>query len=54
MENIKESTLMLKKDLSDFHNMFMQRFDNLIYWIVGTGIGTVVLFFILMKLFLIK
>ncbi len=43
--NTKKEIELLKEDLIKFRARTLKRFDNFIYWIVGTGIGSVALFF---------
>ncbi len=50
----KEDLSLLKEDLLRFQIDVEKRFNSLILWIVGTGIGIVGLIFTVIKLFLIK
>ncbi len=48
------TVLSTKEDLLKFQVDVEKRFNNIILWIVGTGIGVVGLIFSIIKLFIIK
>ena len=50
----KMTVLSTKEDLLKFQVDVEKRFNNIILWIVGTGIGVVGLIFSIIKLFIIK
>lgn len=50
----KMTILTTKEDLLKFQVDVEKRFNNIILWIVGTGIGVVGLIFSIIKLFIIK
>jgi hypothetical protein len=50
----KMTILTTKEDLLKFQVDVEKRFNNIILWIVGTGLGVVGLIFSIIKLFIIK
>ncbi|HET7118033.1 MAG TPA: hypothetical protein VFI29_16165 [Hanamia sp.] len=51
---LKEDIFLFKEDFYKFQISVEKRFNNLIIWVVGTGIAAVGLIFTMMKVFLIK
>ena len=54
MLSTKNGISLLRQDILKLHADMERRFNNIIMWLVGTGVGIVGLIFTVIKLFIVK